>query len=133
MEIREAAKSAAKDLGYPDLKPEQLDVVETFVKGRDVFAVLLTDFGKSLCFACLPIVFNKLLGSVGEERSIVVVVTPLTAIIKDQVSVLHYYGLDFNIAYQMADTVHSSLFRQQSFLQENSCLHMSQDKVKMKK
>ena len=89
MEIREAAKSAAKDLGYPDLKPEQLDVVETFVKGRDVFAVLPTDFGKSLCFACLPIVFDKLLGSVGEERSIVVVVTPLTAIMKDQVSVFY--------------------------------------------
>ena len=55
MEIREAAKSAAKDLGYPDLKPEQQDVVETFVKGHDVFAVLPTGFGKSLCFACLPI------------------------------------------------------------------------------
>ena len=34
MEIREAAKSAAKELGYPDLKPEKLDIVETFVKGR---------------------------------------------------------------------------------------------------
>ena len=76
MEIREAAKSAAKDLGYPDLKPEQLDVVETFVKGRDVFTVLPTGFGKSLCFACLPIVFDKLLGSVGEERSIVVGYSP---------------------------------------------------------
>ena len=29
--------------------------------------MLLTGFGKSLCFACLPIVFDKLLGSVGEE------------------------------------------------------------------
>ena len=67
MEIREAAKSAAKDLGYPDLKPEQQDIVETFVKGRDVFAVFPTGFGKSLCFACLPIVFDKLLGSVGED------------------------------------------------------------------
>ena len=65
-ELREAAKSAAKDLGYPDLKSEQLVVVETFVKGSDVFAVLPTGFEKSLCFACLPIVFDKLLGSVGE-------------------------------------------------------------------
>ena len=51
-----------------------------------MFAVLPTGFGKSLCFACLSIVFDKLLGSVGEERSIVVVVTPLTAIMKDQVA-----------------------------------------------
>ena len=50
MEIQEAAKSAAKELGYPDLKPEQLDVVETFVNGCDVFAVLTTGYEKSLCF-----------------------------------------------------------------------------------
>ena len=40
MEIREVAKSAAKEKGYPDGKLERLDVVETFVNGRDVFAVL---------------------------------------------------------------------------------------------
>ena len=89
MEIRKAAKSAAKELGYPDLKPEQLDIVETFVKGRDVFAVLPTGYGKSLCFGCLPIVFDKLLGRVGEDRSIIVVVTPLTAIMKDQVGAFY--------------------------------------------
>ena len=89
MEIREAAKSAAKELGYLDLKPEQLEVVETFVKGRDLFAVLPTGYGKSPCFGCLPIVFDKLLGRVEEDRSIIVVVTPLTAIIKDQVGAFY--------------------------------------------
>ena len=86
MEIRDAARSAARELGYANLKPEQLDVVEAFVKGRDVFAVLPTGYGKSLCFGCLPLVFDKLLGKEGEDKSIVVVVTPFTAIIKDQVS-----------------------------------------------
>ena len=86
MEVREAARSAAKELGYPSLKPEQLEVVEIFVKGRDVFAVLPTGYGKSLCFGCLPIVFDKLPGRGGEDSSIIVVVTPLTAITKDQVS-----------------------------------------------
>jgi len=48
-------KSAAKELGYPDLKPEQLEVVETFVKRSDLFAVLPTGYGKSLarCFSCI--------------------------------------------------------------------------------
>ena len=41
---------------------------------------------KVLCYGCLPIVFDKLLGTGGEHSSIVVVVTPLTAIMKDQVS-----------------------------------------------
>ena len=58
MEIRDAVQSAARELGYANLKPEQLDVVETFVKGRDVFAVLPTGYGKSLCFGCLPLVFK---------------------------------------------------------------------------
>ena len=38
------------------------DVVEAFVKGRDVFAVLPTGYGKSLCIGCLLLVFDKLLG-----------------------------------------------------------------------
>ena len=70
--VRETTKSAARELGHPDLKPEQLKVVETFVKGRDVFSVLPTGYGKSLCYACLPIVFDKLLGS---NSSIVLVMT----------------------------------------------------------
>ena len=78
------AQTAANELGYRQLKPEQADVIETFVKGRDVFAVLPTSYGKSLCYGCLPLVFDRLHD--GEERSIVVVVSPLIAIMKDQAS-----------------------------------------------
>ena len=69
---------------YPTLKPEQLDVLLNFVKGRDVFAILPTGFGKSLCYACLPRTFDEILS---KERGyyIVVVVTPLLAIMNDQV------------------------------------------------
>ena len=50
------------------------------MKGRDVFALLPTGYGKSLCLGCLLLVFDKLLGKEGEDKSIAVVVTPLTAI-----------------------------------------------------
>ena len=49
-----------------------------------MFAVLPTGFGKSLCFTCLPSVYDQLYPL--EEHSIVIVVTPLTSIMKDQVS-----------------------------------------------
>lgn len=82
--LERAANSAARKLGYPlGLKKEQLQVVVAFLSGRDVFAVLPTGFGKSLCYACLPLAFEEAMSL--DERPIVVVVTPLTSIMKDQV------------------------------------------------
>ena len=78
-----AAEAAAKRLGYEALKPKQVEVVKANSQGRDVFAVLPTGFGKSLCYSCLPWVFDELRA---EEGSIVIVVTPLTAIMIDQAS-----------------------------------------------
>ena len=64
-------------LGYArGMKEEHLEVLVAFLSGSDVFAVLPTRFGKSLC---LPFAF-ELLGET-EEKPIVMVVTPLTAII----------------------------------------------------
>ena len=78
------------------------------MKGHDVFAVLLTGYGKSLCYRCLPIVFDKLLGMGGEDGSIVVVVTPLTAIMKDQVSDSIKNTCFAGIATGLADSVTGS-------------------------
>lgn len=80
-----ACLKAARALGYEKLKKEQLEVVCSFIAGNDVFVALPTGFGKSLCYAILPSVFDTLFSSQG---SIVVVVTPLTAIMKDQVLII---------------------------------------------
>ena len=63
------------------MKPEQLQIVSGMVSGRDVFAVLPTGFGKSLCYACPPTVFGLVLPV--EGTSIVFAVTPLTVIMKE--------------------------------------------------
>ena len=80
-----AAMDAIQRLGYSTMKPEQLQVVSGIVSGRDAFAVLPTGFGKSLHYTCPPTVFGLVLPV--EGTSIVFAVTPLTAIMKDQVSV----------------------------------------------
>lgn len=62
----------------------QVAVITGIAEGRDVFAILPTGYGKSLCFGCLPLVFDYVHQLT--SSSIVVVVTPLTAIITDQVT-----------------------------------------------
>ena len=47
------------ELGYSSMKPEQVEVAVALIEGRDVFAILPTSFGKSLCYACLPVAFDK--------------------------------------------------------------------------
>ena len=76
--------ASIQKLGYSSLKKEQLNVIVRFVNGRDVFAVLPTAFGKTLCYACIPLVFDGM-DPLCEQPSIVLVITPLTAIMKDQV------------------------------------------------
>ena len=57
--VKECVTDAAKELGYPEMKPEQLEAAASFIEGRDVFSVLPTGFGKSLCYACLPLAFDQ--------------------------------------------------------------------------
>ena len=84
--VTKDAISAGKALGF-DIKQEQLEVVVKFAMGRDVFAVLPTVFWETLCYQCLPGVFNQICFDGKEHCSIIVVISPLIAIIKDQVYV----------------------------------------------
>jgi len=67
-------KSSFQKLGYTHLKPEQLNVIMQFLCVRDLFAVLPTRFGKMLCFAYFPLVFDKLTRKM--DPCIVLVVSP---------------------------------------------------------
>ncbi|KAL5518026.1 hypothetical protein EMCRGX_G003692 [Ephydatia muelleri] len=90
--VKECVTDAAKKLGYPEMKLEQLEVAASFIEGRDVFSVLPTGFGKSLCYACLPLAFDHFMK---QERgySLVIVVTPLVSIMEDQVATYCSKGL----------------------------------------
>ena len=81
-----AMKAAATKLGYKELRPQQELTVQSFVSCNDVFISLPTGSGKSLCFWILPGVFDELRNTLGS--SIVIVVSPLVALMKDQVKAL---------------------------------------------
>ena len=90
--VRGVITEAVQALGYRLPTREQLLVTEQFVSGRDVFVSLPTGSGKSVCYGCLPLVFDRLRDD-GDHHSIVVVVAPLSALMTDQVSSFNVRGL----------------------------------------
>ena len=42
------------------MKDKQKEAITSFVEGNDVLVILPTGYGKSLCFALLPLVFDCL-------------------------------------------------------------------------
>ncbi|KAF8349509.1 P-loop containing nucleoside triphosphate hydrolase protein [Amanita rubescens] len=65
--------------GFPGYKGNQQEIIESAMKGLDVFVVAPTGMGKSLCFQ-IP--------AISAESGISIVVSPLLALIKDQIEKL---------------------------------------------
>ena len=69
--------------GHRDFRPGQAAIIETVLQGRDVLAVMPTGSGKSLCYQ-LPAVLRE---------GCALVISPLIALMKDQVDALHAQGI----------------------------------------
>ena len=69
--------------GYDAFRPLQQEIMEASMAGRDVLAILPTGAGKSLCYQLPALV----------RGGLTVVVSPLIALMKDQVDQLHANGV----------------------------------------
>ena len=76
-------ESLRRHFGWESFRPGQRPVVEALLSGRDCLAVLPTGAGKSLCFQLPALVRDGL----------VVVISPLVALMQDQVSQLQARGI----------------------------------------
>uniref|UniRef100_A0A1X7VXF8 DNA 3'-5' helicase n=1 Tax=Amphimedon queenslandica TaxID=400682 RepID=A0A1X7VXF8_AMPQE len=83
--IESCVTEAATALGYTCLKDKQRECIISVLNRRDVFAVLPTGFGKKACFTCLPSSFDCYEDRINDNKAIIIVVSPLTALIYDQV------------------------------------------------
>ena len=83
MGVDEMILKAAVSLGYSNLKPEQKCILKAFVEEKDVFVALPTGFGKSLCYALLPLIFD-MKRDMYRKKSICIVVSPLIMLMQDQ-------------------------------------------------
>ena len=70
-------------------KKQQLCIVNV-ARGKDIFAILLTSFGKSLIFQLFPRLPKAALKS---EMCSIVVVSPLVSVMRDQVEQLKQLGV----------------------------------------
>ena len=80
--------------GYEDFRPPQGEIVQTLLSGKDALVVLPTGGGKSICFQ-LPALL---------QTGLTIVVSPLVALMENQVSQLQKLGLSGSL-------LHSGLSR----------------------
>src|SRR5215469_9800410 len=78
--LRETLK---KFFGFTSFRPLQEQIIRDTLAGKDVFAVLPTGGGKSLCFQLPALV----------RPGLAVVISPLIALMKDQVDALQSAGV----------------------------------------
>src|SRR6202162_2286187 len=92
---QDSQRRILKDVfGFDDFRPGQAAAMEALLAGRPVLAVMPTGAGKSLCYQVPALVLGGL----------AVVVSPLVALMQDQVAALRLAGV-------AADTINSSLAR----------------------
>lgn len=127
--------------GYDSFRPKQEEIVRTALDGKDVLAILPTGGGKSVCFQ-VPAMMRE---------GIAVVVTPLIALMKDQVQNLNDRGIkalcvnagmgrreveltlnnaaygDFKFLYVSPERLGTSLFK--SYLQEMNVSYIVVDEA----
>lgn len=88
----ELEESLRKHWGYSHFRPLQKEAINSILNGRDCLVILPTGGGKSICYQMLAAL----------KKGIVLVVSPLIALMDDQVSAAREAGLN-------AEALHSNL------------------------
>ena len=105
---------------YDDFRPLQAEIIDSVLAGRDTLALMPTGGGKSLCFQVPTMVMcaeNTQRCSVyGEEgQGLCLVITPLIALMKDQVENLYQRGIQ-------AAAVYTGMTREEQRIALDNCL-----------
>jgi ATP-dependent DNA helicase RecQ len=82
--VTTAAETLTSRFGYTEFRPGQRQVVESLLAGRSALAVFPTGAGKSLCYQLPALMLD----------GVTVVVSPLIALMKDQIDLLARLGVD---------------------------------------
>lgn len=81
--------------GFDDFRPLQAEIIESVLSGKDTLALMPTGGGKSICFQVPTLV----IGQENQEKRLCLVITPLIALMRDQVANLRARGIQAEAVY----------------------------------
>ncbi|MBO4577620.1 MAG: RecQ family ATP-dependent DNA helicase [Paludibacteraceae bacterium] len=99
--------------GYDDFRPMQQDIIESVLAGKDTLALLPTGGGKSLCFQVPTLVMAD---NNSEGEGLCLVITPLIALMKDQVANLRQRNI-------LATAIYTGMSREEQRIAFDNCLY----------
>ena len=105
--------------GYKVFRENQLEIINTLIGGKDAFVLMPTGSGKSICYQ-IPAIVGQGIG---------LVVSPLIALMQDQVDALRQNGiraeyLNSSLAPDAADRVEANIaVHDRLALEVDACAH----------
>ena len=108
--------------GYSEFRPMQEDIIRSALEGRDTLALLPTGGGKSICFQVPAMTMD----------GTCIVISPLIALMKDQVENLKKRGIPAEAVYTGMNAKEVELILEQAAKGELKFLYISPERLKNK-
>lgn len=91
----ELRKHLQQQFGFDEFKNSQEEIIRSVLSGKDTFVIMPTGGGKSLCYQ-LPAIVSK---------GCAIIVSPLIALMKNQVDLVRSYNSSDNVAHFLNSTL----------------------------
>lgn len=82
-----------RQFGYESFRPPQQAVIERILQGQHALVIMPTGGGKSLCYQIPALILNEQLKGTCKKPPLTLVLSPLIALMKDQVDALRSRGI----------------------------------------
>ena len=99
--------------GYESFRPMQEQIIQSVLEGNDTLALLPTGGGKSLCFQVPTLVMAE---NSNDGEGLCLVITPLIALMKDQVANLRSRNI-------LATAIYTGMSREEQRVAFDNCLY----------